>query len=45
MIQASQEFGEVWMARFDLKDAEWALISPLLPPARRGATRVDDRLS
>jgi transposase len=31
------------MARFDLTDAEWALIWPFLPPAGRGAGRVDDR--
>ena len=31
------------MARFDLTDGEWALIALLLPPAGRGAARVDDR--
>ena len=31
------------MARFDLSDAEWSLIAPLLPEAGRGAARVDDR--
>lgn len=31
------------MARFDLTDAEWAMISPLLPNKPRGIARVDDR--
>ena len=31
------------MARFDLSDAEWALISPLLPNKPRGVPRQDDR--
>jgi transposase len=31
------------MARFDLSDAEWAIISPLLPNKSRGVARVDDR--
>jgi len=31
------------MARFDLSDAEWKLISPLLPNKPRGVARVDDR--
>jgi transposase len=34
------------MARFDLTDAEWALIEPLLPGAdgkRNGRPRLDDR--
>lgn len=31
------------MARFDLSDAEWAIISPLLPSTSRGVPRVDDR--
>jgi len=31
------------MARFDLTDAEWAIISPLLPNKPRGVARVDDR--
>ncbi len=31
------------MARFDLSDAEWALIKPLLPNKPRGVTRVNDR--
>ena len=31
------------MARFDLSDAEWALIAPLLPNKSRGVPRVDDR--
>ena len=32
------------MARFDLSDDEWAVISPLLPPKGRGPARKDDRL-
>jgi transposase len=31
------------MARFELSDAEWALIEPLLPSKPRGVARVDDR--
>ena len=31
------------MARFDLSDAEWALVAPLLPNKPRGVPRVDDR--
>src|SRR5688572_14571126 len=31
------------MARFDLSDAEWALIRPLLPNKPRGVARVNDR--
>ena len=31
------------MARFDLSDAEWRLIEPLLPNKPRGVARVDDR--
>jgi transposase len=31
------------MSRFDLSDAEWALIAPLLPSDVRGVARVDDR--
>ena len=31
------------MARFDLSDAEWVLIAPLLPNKPRGVARVDDR--
>jgi transposase len=31
------------MARFDLSDAEWALIKPLLPNKPRGVARVNDR--
>ena len=31
------------MARFDLSDEEWAIISPLLPEQGRGAKRGDDR--
>ena len=29
--------------RHDLTDAEWAIISPLLPDKPRGVPRVDDR--
>lgn len=31
------------MARFDLSDAEWAIIAPLLPNKPRGVRRTDDR--
>ena len=31
------------MARFDLSDAEWAIVQPLLPNKPRGVPRVDDR--
>ena len=31
------------MARFDLSDAEWRIIEPLLPNKPRGMARVDDR--
>src|SRR5271154_4921586 len=31
------------MARFDLSDQEWAIISPLLPNKPRGVSRQDDR--
>jgi transposase len=31
------------MARFDLTDAEWSVISPLLPNKPRGVPRTDDR--
>ena len=31
------------MARFDLTEGEWAIISPLLPNKPRGVARVDDR--
>ena len=31
------------MARFDLSDAEWSIIAPLLPNKSRGVSRVDDR--
>jgi len=31
------------MARFDLSDAEWAIVDPLLPNKPRGIPRVDDR--
>lgn len=29
--------------RFDLSDEEWAAIEPLLPAAKHGPVRVDDR--
>ena len=31
------------MARYDLSEAEWRLIEPLLPDKPRGVARVDDR--
>jgi transposase len=31
------------MARFDLSDAEWRIIAPLLPNKPRGMPRTDDR--
>ena len=31
------------MARYDLSDAEWRLVEPLLPNKPRGVARVDDR--
>ena len=31
------------MARFDLSDAEWAIVAPLLPNQPRGVPRVNDR--
>lgn len=31
------------MGRFDLSDAEWRIIEPLLPNKPRGVARVDDR--
>lgn len=31
------------MARFDLSDAEWRIIQPLLPNKPRGVPRADDR--
>ncbi len=31
------------MARYDLSEAEWRLIDPLLPNKPRGVARVDDR--
>jgi len=31
------------MGRYDLSEAEWRLISPLLPDKPRGVARVDDR--
>lgn len=31
------------MTRYDLSEAGWRLIEPLLPNKRRGVARVDDR--
>ena len=31
------------MARYDLSEAEWRIVEPLLPPLGRGKARVDDR--
>lgn len=31
------------MGRYDLSEAEWRLIAPLLPDRPRGVARVDDR--
>ena len=31
------------MARYDLSEAEWRLIAPMLPSKPRGGARVDDR--
>ena len=31
------------MARYDLSETEWRMISPLLPNKPRGVARVDDR--
>jgi transposase len=31
------------MARYDLSEAEWRVVEPLLPPGGRGPARVDDR--
>jgi len=31
------------MARYDLTDAEWSVIQPVLPQKSRGFPRVDDR--
>ena len=31
------------MARYDLSEAEWRVVGPLLPPGGRGKARVDDR--
>ena len=31
------------MARYDLTDAEWSIIKPLLPNKSRGVERADDR--
>jgi transposase len=35
--------GALKMARYDLSEAEWRLIEPLLPNKPRGVARVDDR--
>ena len=31
------------MARYDLSEAEWQIVEPLLPPHGLGKKRVDDR--
>ena len=31
------------MARYDITDAEWSVIQPVLPQKSRGVPRVDDR--
>ena len=31
------------MARYDLSEAEWRIVEPLLPPPGGGKARVDDR--
>ena len=31
------------MARYDLSEAEWRIVEPLLPSGGRGRARVDDR--
>jgi transposase len=31
------------MARYDLSEAEWRLVEPLLPPVGKGALPEDDR--
>ncbi len=31
------------MARYDLSEAEWRLVEPLLPPVGKGKRREDDR--
>ncbi len=40
---SSQLVGALNMARYDLTEAEWRLIEPLLPNKPRGVARVDDR--
>jgi transposase len=42
MIQGFWKGGLI-MARYDLSEAEWRLIEPLLPNKPRGVARVDDR--
>ena len=41
MIQGCRK--EPWMARYDLSEAEWRIVEPLLPPVGKGAHREDDR--
>ncbi|MDP3175797.1 MAG: transposase, partial [Phenylobacterium sp.] len=31
------------MARYDLSEAEWRIVEPLLPAVGKGKRRVDDR--
>ena len=31
------------MARYDLSEAEWRIVKPLLPPVGKGKRRQDDR--
>ena len=31
------------MGRYDLSEAEWRIVEPLLPPVGKGARREDDR--
>jgi transposase len=35
--------GSLGMARYDLSEAEWRLVEPLLPPVGKGKRREDDR--
>jgi transposase len=35
--------GSFEMARYDLSDAEWRIVEPLLPPVGKGKPRGDDR--
>ena len=34
---------EPWIVRYELSDAEWAIIKPFLPNKSRGVRRVNDR--